>query len=199
MTDTPPPSRGQSDPDVWVDFNDIEEHDRLTALQAHANVEIIGGGQTLWVGDGDGNRCGAIVLNVQDGIAHLRLVLDTFEHARIQDLVVGAPLSPGERVRGGIRYENRPTMPLSDPERVSMAQQMIHSVERVHALGSQHIDPLRTDHAERVTGCPWCVDETLARHLFERLRDQWPDQWSALHLYEARVLCARGDLARSGS
>lgn len=199
---------------MWVDFNDIKDG-RLTVLQAHATVEIIGVGQTLTVGDRAGNRCGAIVVGLNENVANLRLVLDTLVRApRIADLVAYAPLDPGERMRGGIRYgeadltvERAGRYQISaqlteDPSALAsatMVEAMQQQIDRVYLNGQEHTNPMQRAHTEPLAGCPWCVDQTRAEDLYKRMCERWPDEWPTLTVFEARVLCARGDVARSKS
>jgi hypothetical protein len=91
----------------------------------------------------------------------------------------------------------RPGHP-ADP-RDTLAGRLLASIQDVLARGTQHVDDPRVHTAEPVVGCPWCIDEERATALHARMSKRWPDEWPALDTWEARVLCARGDLARSES
>lgn len=164
--------------DCWVDFNDIHDG-QVTALRSHVAPYIppplVGG--LLRTADHEGNRALARVTAVDEAAVQLHLLMDTF-------LTID---------RAG-RYEIRAAL-TDSPE--TMYEQAQRGIASVHALGSQHRAPLRTEHTEPVVGCPECVDQERAETLFKRMAERWPDEWPALTLYEARVLCARGDLARS--
>lgn len=92
------------------------------------------------------------------------------------------------------RYEIRQDL-TEVPEPPLMVRQR-ESIARAHALSSAH-HAMPVEHTIPVVGCPECVDEARAETLFKRMAERWPDEWPDLTLYEARVLCARGDYARS--
>jgi hypothetical protein len=67
--------------DLWIDFNEVDEHSRAHALMEYATPGAkIGQGATVVVGDDEGNRCRAQVVSV-DGGGLIELAIDgnTFE------------------------------------------------------------------------------------------------------------------------
>lgn len=195
------PQRTPPGVDCWVDFNDIHGGKTAVLPQHFATPRrTIFQGDVLLAGDHEGNRCRAKVIDLDVDAPAIMVELDlssfTPPAPKVADLVAAAPLSPGERVRGGILYGQ--TRPPADP-RDTLADQMLASIQDALARGKQHVDDPRVHVVEPVVGCPWCVGEDRATALRARMSKRWPDEWPALDTWEARVLCARGDLARSES
>jgi len=74
--------------DIWVDFNDVDEHCHASALLRHSTpgTQITAG---AWViaGDDDGNLCRARVVDVQEsGLVELALDMCTFQTVEAQTL-----------------------------------------------------------------------------------------------------------------
>jgi len=65
---------------LWVDFNEVDKRDHLTSLAEFAEKGVVLAlGQTILVGDDDGNLCSALVTDLSDdGLVGLTLDMGTF-------------------------------------------------------------------------------------------------------------------------
>ena len=77
-------SRPQEPYDIWVDFNDLREGGTVVV---HSDVDVAEYaikpqvGERLVAGDGEGNRCPAVVAAAEGTLITLRLALDRFQAA----------------------------------------------------------------------------------------------------------------------
>ena len=70
------------DYDVWVEFNDVNADGTVvTYLDAAQPGTAVAVGVTLTAGDGEGNRCPAVVIDVDGARVVLQLDLERFQSA----------------------------------------------------------------------------------------------------------------------
>jgi hypothetical protein len=69
--------------DLWVDFNELDEHNKLSSLAEFVSpgVKSLSIGTVISVGDYEGNRCEAEVLVVDDDLIEVALRGDVFHRA----------------------------------------------------------------------------------------------------------------------
>lgn len=77
-------------PDIWVDFNEIDEDGVTTTLLEFVNSDAaLEVGRELSAGDEDGNWCPARVEAVNDHVVTLRLDLERMHRTQLGEFVNG--------------------------------------------------------------------------------------------------------------
>jgi hypothetical protein len=196
----------------WVDLLNANGGSSVTVPQQQF-TRAVENDEVIWVGDRLGNRCPARVMGQADERVILHVALTQFRPATLTTLAASAPLSLGERVRGGVQYSSLSEIPVgadgrekrepitiqvTSDDRMTMADRALGAIQNAYTLAAQHLNAELGAHREPVLGCPWCIDNERARRLYTRLTERWPaDEWPTLTVFQARVLCARGDVARA--